>query len=122
MIIHSADAPTFQQDGLLATGYASPSRGADISLWKLTLPAGNRSPLHSLSRDEAFLALGGTAVATIDGEEHAFAAGDCLVVPAGAEFSLRVGDEGLEAVCAMPAGAQASLLPDGPTFTPPWAA
>ena len=123
MIISSADAPTFRQDGVTAIGYASPSRGArDLSLWRLSLAPGESSPPHSLSREEVFLALAGSAVATIDGIPHAFAAGDCLVVPVGSRFILVAGEEGLDAVCAMAAGGKATLLPDGPTISPPWAA
>jgi mannose-6-phosphate isomerase-like protein (cupin superfamily) len=123
MIISSHDAPVFRQDGVTAVGYASPSRGAsDLSLWRLALAPGEASPPHSLSREEVFLALAGSAVATIAGIAHPFAGGDCLVVPVGEAFVLTAGDEGLDAVCAMAAGGQATLLPDGPTISPPWAA
>ena len=123
MIISSQDAPVFRQHGATAVGYASPSRGAtDLSLWRLSLAPGESSPPHSLSREEVFLALGGSAVAVIDGTEHLFAGGDCLVVPIGVPFVLVAGDAGLDAVCAMAAGGQATLLPDGPTIAPPWAA
>jgi mannose-6-phosphate isomerase-like protein (cupin superfamily) len=122
MIISSDDAPIFRQGGVTAVGYASPSRGAtDLSLWRLSLAAGETSPPHSLTREEVFLALGGSAVATIDGVEHRFAAGDCLVVAAGVPFVLTAGADGLDAVCAMAAGGQATILPDGPTIAPPWA-
>jgi mannose-6-phosphate isomerase-like protein (cupin superfamily) len=123
MLITSEDAPHFRQGGVNAVGYASPSRGArELSLWRLSIAAGERSPAHTLDREEVFLALDGSAVATIAGEEQAFAAGDCLVVPAHEPFVLVAGDTGLEAVCAMPAGGRATLLPDGPTITPQWAA
>ena len=122
MIISSQDAPVFHQHGATAVGYASPSRGAtDLSLWRLSLAPGEASPPHSLSREEVFLALSGSAIATIAGVEHPFAGGDCLVVPVGEPFILAAGDEGLDAVCAMAAGGQATLLPDGPTISPPWA-
>jgi mannose-6-phosphate isomerase-like protein (cupin superfamily) len=123
MIISSADAPVFHQAGVTAVGYASPSRGAtDLSLWRLSLAPGEASPPHSLSREEVFLALAGSAVATIDGAEHPFAGGDCLVVSTGVPFVLKAGEKGLDAVCAMAAGGQATILPDGPTISPPWAA
>ena len=123
MIIRSEDAPTFTQGGTTATGYASPSRGArDLAVWRLELAAGEASPPHTLTREEVFLALAGAATATLDGAEHAFAAGDCLVVPASVPFTLTAGDGGLSAVCAMVAGGQATILPDGPTIVPPWAA
>src|SRR5690349_7140635 len=66
MIITSADAPTFEQGGTTAVGYASPSRGAlDVSLWRLAIAPGQTSPTHSLSREEAFRALAGPAAATV---------------------------------------------------------
>jgi mannose-6-phosphate isomerase-like protein (cupin superfamily) len=123
MIIPFEDAPTFTQGGTVATGYASPSRGArDVSLWRLALAPEETSPPHTLSHEEVFLALDGSGTATLDGAEEAFAAGDCLIVPAGVPFVLRAGAAGLGAVCAMAAGGQATLMPDGPTITPPWAA
>jgi mannose-6-phosphate isomerase-like protein (cupin superfamily) len=123
MIISSESAPTFERGGVTAVGYASPSRGArDLSVWRLSLAPGEASPPHSLSREEVFLALEGSAVATIAGVEHRLGARDCLVVPADEAFVLVAGESGLEAVCAMAAGGEATLLPDGPTFAPPWAA
>ena len=122
MIIRSADAPTFEQGGTTAVGYASPSRGSrDLSLWRIALAAGEASPPHSLSHEEVFLALDGDATATIDGKAEHFASGDCLVVPAGRTFAIQAGDRGLSAVCAMVAGGEATIEPDGPTITPPWA-
>jgi mannose-6-phosphate isomerase-like protein (cupin superfamily) len=122
MLITAHDAPTFEQHGVTAVGYASPSRGAgEISLWRLAIAAGEVSPPHTLSNEEVFLALGGSAVAVIGGQEHAFAAGDCLVVPTATPFTLTAGEHGFEAVCAMAAGGRATILPDGPTIAPPWA-
>ena len=80
------------------------------------------SPQHTLSYEEVFLVLEGEATATIAGDDEIAAAGDCLIVPAGKPFVLRAGDDGLAAVCAMAAGGVATILPDGPTITPPWAA
>jgi gentisate 1,2-dioxygenase len=123
MIITSETAPRFQQGGVTAVGYAAPSRGAtELSVWRLSLVPGERTPPHAVSHEEVFLVLEGSAVATIDDVEHAFGAGDCLVVPPWSSFALVAGDTGLEAVCAMTAGATATILPDGPTITPPWAA
>jgi mannose-6-phosphate isomerase-like protein (cupin superfamily) len=123
MIITAASAPTFTLDGTTAVGYASPSRGAaDLSLWRIRLDPGTASPYHALSREEVFLALDGDAVATVDGTEHPLSPGDCLVVPPGVPFALAAGSGGFAAVCAMAAGGEATILPDGPTITPPWAA
>ena len=71
MIIRSQDAPRFVAGGTTATGYASPSRGAQgLSLWRVALAAGETSPPHTLSHEEVFLALDGSAVATIDGHDE----------------------------------------------------
>jgi quercetin dioxygenase-like cupin family protein len=122
MIIRSEEAPAFRQGGTTAIGYASPSRGgSEVSVWRVALEPGESSPDHALSSQEVFLALEGSATATIDGVAETCRAGDCLVVPAGAPFTLRAGDEGFAAVCAMKADGRATLLPDGPTLTPPWA-
>jgi quercetin dioxygenase-like cupin family protein len=123
MLITAATAPTFTQDGTIAVGYASPSRGAaDLSLWRIRLEPGAASPYHAVSREEVFLALDGDAVATLDGVEHRLEPGDCLVVPPEVPFAIAAGSGGFAAVCAMAAGGEATILPDGPTITPPWAA
>jgi quercetin dioxygenase-like cupin family protein len=103
-------------------GLASPSRGAsETAVWRLTLEAGAPGAVHSLDREEVFVALAGAARATVGGDEHELAAGEALVVPAGVEFALaNPHDEPFEAVVAFPVGGRATL-PGGEPFTPPWA-
>jgi mannose-6-phosphate isomerase-like protein (cupin superfamily) len=69
-----------------------------------------------------FLALDGSAVARIDGQDESLRPGDCLIVPPGAPFVLSAGADGFGAVCAMRSEGRATIMPDGPTITPPWAA
>jgi quercetin dioxygenase-like cupin family protein len=122
MIIRSDDAPRFTAGGTTATGYASPSRGAQgLSLWRIVLTAGECTPPHTLTHEEVFLALDGSATATIDGRDEELHAGDCLIVPPDAPFILCAAADGFGAVCAMRSGGQATIMPDGPTMTPPWA-
>src|SRR3954469_14090800 len=55
----------------------------------------------------------------VDGAEQPIGPGDCLVLPAGAEFSFRVGaNESFCAMACMRTGGQAVL--EGETFAPPW--
>jgi mannose-6-phosphate isomerase-like protein (cupin superfamily) len=124
MLIKRNEAPTFTQGGTDVTGYASPSRGAnDTGVWRLSIAPGSASPPHTLSREEVFLALSGSAEATIGDERFVVEPGDCLIVPVGQAHSLATrGDRPFEAVCCMAVGGEATLLPDGPTITPPWAA
>src|SRR3954469_1650718 len=70
-IIRDGDAPRFGEEGVSVTGLASPSRGcATVSAWRVVLAPGAGSPEHTLTSDEAFVALRGTARVTLDGAEH----------------------------------------------------
>jgi mannose-6-phosphate isomerase-like protein (cupin superfamily) len=121
-IIRDQDAPRFGEDGVTVTGLASPSRGsATVSAWRVVLAPGAGSPEHTLTSDEAFVALRGRARVELDGAAHDLAAGDCLVVAPERPFTIRNdGPEPFEAVCCMAAGGQAVVAGQG-AFAPPWA-
>jgi mannose-6-phosphate isomerase-like protein (cupin superfamily) len=121
-IIRDHDAPRFGDDGVNVTGLAAPSRGcATVSAWRVVLDPGAGSPEHTLTSDEAFVALRGTATVTLDGADHDLGAGDCLVVAPERAFSIRNdGPEPFEAVCCMAAGGRAVVAGQG-AFAPPWA-
>ena len=121
-IIRDQDAPRFGADGVSVTGLASPSRGcATVSAWRVVLAPGAGSPEHTLTSDEAFVALRGHARVELDGAAHDLAAGDCLVVAPERPFSIRNdGPEPFEALCCMAAGGQAVVAGQG-AFPPPWA-
>jgi quercetin dioxygenase-like cupin family protein len=100
---------------------ASPSLGAEeTSVWRVELEPGTPGLPHRLTREEIFVILAGTAVASLDGEPRRVASGSTLVLPAGVELSLATGDEGLEAIVCLPVGGQ-GMIGDGEPFTPPWA-
>ena len=121
-IIREQDAPRFGQDGVEVTGLASPSRGCDtVSAWRVLLQPGAGSPEHTLTSDEAFVALRGSARVQLDGETQELRAGDCLVVAPERRFAIHNdGAEPFEAVCCMAAGGQAVVEGEG-SFVPPWA-
>ena len=122
-LITQQTAPPFAAGGTTITGYAAPSRGArSVSLWRIELAPGSSSPLHQMDVEEVFLGLEGSAVAEVGGQETTVTAGDCLILPAATPFVLTAAHDGpFRAVACMPAGGQATLLPDGETFVPPWA-
>ena len=71
--------------------------------------------------EEVFLCVDGSAVVTVDGEERIMGAGDCLVLPAGADFAFQVpGDAPFKAVACIPAGGKATMTGSGETVVPPW--
>jgi len=121
-LIKRPDAPTFDAGGTTVTGYAAPSRGAaEVSVWQIELAPGSTSPRHHMDREEIFLGLDGHAVARVGEAERCLGAGDCLILPAGTDFTLHVpGPHPFRALACLPAGAQAIMAADGATFVPPW--
>jgi quercetin dioxygenase-like cupin family protein len=119
--IAAADAPIFTLPGTTFTGLAAPSRGArENAVWRVALAPGTLPRAHQLTREEILVATSGDAVASLNGEEIRFSAGDALIIPAFAEFSLaNPGDAAFEAVAVLPVGARA-MMQDGELFTPPW--
>jgi mannose-6-phosphate isomerase-like protein (cupin superfamily) len=93
-----------------------------VSAWRVLLAPGAASPEHTLTSDEAFVALRGSARVELDGESEKLTAGDCLIVAPERRFTIRNdGVEPFEAVCCMAAGGQAVVEGEG-SFVPPWAA
>src|SRR3954453_15475442 len=123
-LIKRTDAPTFDAGGTSVIAYAAPSRGAaEVSVWQIELAPGSTSPRHHMDREEIFLGISGHAVADVDGVRHDLRAGDCLILPAGTDFTLHVPDaEPSRALACVPAGARAIMAADGASFVPPWAA
>jgi mannose-6-phosphate isomerase-like protein (cupin superfamily) len=122
-IIKSSSAPAFELPGLHVVGLASPARGArETSVWRLAIAPGTDGALHSVDREEIFVALAGRATATVGDDTFAVAPGDALIIPAGVPFALaNPHAETFEAVAALPVGGRAAY-PGGDPFMPPWTA
>ena len=120
-VIPVPPGPTHQAGAATFTSLATPSRGTtDTSVWMVELAPGAPGTPHSLTREEVFVVLEGTATATIDGVTEVAAKGDAISVPPGVAFELaNAGDEPVTLLCALPVGGQAQLG-DGTTFVPPW--
>ena len=119
--LRAESAPQFSWPGLSVTGLAAPSRGSrETSVWRLRLAPHEPGPLHSVDREEIFVALSGRAEVTLGGELHELGPGDTLIVPAGHAFSLRAtGADPFEALALAPVGVRAKLA-EGEPFAPPW--
>ena len=126
-VIRAADAVHFTLGDASFAGLAAPSRGSrENAVWRVLLTSTEPGAVHSLDHEEVLVALGGRAVATLDGADHDVAPGDCLIVAPGTPFALRCaepldgGSPAFEAIAVLPAGATACLA-GGEPFTPPWA-
>ena len=120
-ILAAPSAPKFEVPFLEVTGLAAPSRGAREScVWRLSLAPGAPGTVHSMDREEIFVALAGRARVSLDGRSHELGPGDTLIVPAGQAFALEnPGPEPFEALAVLPVGGRA-CLPAGEPFAPPW--
>jgi mannose-6-phosphate isomerase-like protein (cupin superfamily) len=122
-LIAAADAAVFDVPDTHVVAYAAPSRGsAELCLWRIDIAPGATSPLHHMDCEEVFLCVHGSAVVELPGQRRPLAAGDCLVLPAGTDFSFRVGEQGFRAVACIRAGGKATMAASGDTFVPPWTA
>lgn len=121
-VLTAPAAPTHEVGGARFTSLATPSRGAtDTCVWKVEILPGNPAVPHSLTREEVFVVLEGTASVRLAGDASQARAGDAIVVPAGVDFELaNASSEPLRLLCCLPVGGQARLA-DGAAFTPPWA-
>lgn len=125
-LIAAADVAVFDIPDAHVVAYAAPSRGStELCLWRIDIAPGSTSPLHHLDCEELFLCLDGAAVVELPGDlpgRRPIAAGDCLVLPAGTDFSFHVGDQPFRAVACMRAGGKATMAASGETVVPPWTA
>jgi mannose-6-phosphate isomerase-like protein (cupin superfamily) len=121
-VLRAPAAPTHDLGHARFTSLATPSRGStDTSVWTVEILPDTPATPHSLTREEVFVVLEGTAAVRIAGVADQAKAGDSIVVPADVEFELaNAGSGPLRLVCCLPVGGQGRLA-DGTTFTPPWA-
>lgn len=120
-IIRIPKAATHEMGGNRFTSVATPSNGSsETSVWYVEIPPANVPAPHSLTREEVFVVLAGSASVRIGGESADVASGNAFVVPVGSTFELtNSGSNPLRLLCCMPVGGQAQLA-DGTMITPPW--
>jgi len=121
-VLPAPTAPVHEIEGARFRSLATPSRGAaETAVWQVEIAPGAPATPHSLTREEIFHVLAGEAAITLDGAEHAVAAGDTIVVPPDVPVAIaNPGAAPLRMLCVQPVGGQAKLA-DGTAFTPPWA-
>ena len=120
-VIHADQAAVHQMHGTSFTAYASPARGSrELCAWHIEIPGHTEGVRHRVSREEVLYVLSGTIRASLDGQADDAAAGDVIVVPAGAQFGVdNPGNEPATAWVTTSVGLL-GVLPDGSWISPPW--
>ena len=121
-VIHTPSEATHDLGGTRFKTLVSPTRGArETSIWEVEIAPGTVPTPHSLTREEVFVVLAGTASVRIESAHEVAVSGDAIVIPASVRFELaNAGSTPLRLLCCMPVGGQA-VTDDGSAFTPPWA-
>jgi quercetin dioxygenase-like cupin family protein len=120
-VFRSADEPTFDLQGHLVAGLATPSLGArETIMYRLRVNPDSASlPAHRHDHEEVFHVLSGSITWIGDGEEHPVHAGDTVIIPAGVLHSASATGEPADLLAAMPVGTL--FIPEeGEGAVPPW--
>ena len=120
-VIHAAETSVHQLHGTSFTSYASPARGSrELCAWRIEIPGHPTGTPHHVSREEVLYILSGTARATIGDQSEDAAAGEVILVPAGARFGIdNLSTEPVIAWVTTSVGLL-GVLPDGSWISPPW--
>jgi mannose-6-phosphate isomerase-like protein (cupin superfamily) len=120
-VIRAAESVVHQLHGTSFTSYASPARGSrELCAWRIEIPGRTDGVPHHVSREEVLYVLSGTLRATVDGDAADAAAGDVILVPAGAQFGVSNQTASGATAWVTTTVGFAGVLPDGSWFTPPW--
>jgi mannose-6-phosphate isomerase-like protein (cupin superfamily) len=120
-VIHASQAVVHQMHGASFTSYAAPARGSrELCAWRVEVPGHTEGVAHQVSREEVVYVLSGTMRVMLDDQPGQAAAGDAVLVPAGARFRIdNPSDEPVTAWVTTNAGL-AVIMPDGSRLVPPW--
>lgn len=83
-IVPHAGLKTFRNTGASLVGLATPSLGAaEVEVWRSSIAAGARTPVHTHDSEEVFIILAGRGVAHVGDQALPFEAPATLIAPAG---------------------------------------
>ncbi|WP_232661941.1 cupin domain-containing protein [Pseudonocardia sp. TRM90224] len=122
-IIHSTDARRTETPNGVMTTFASPTQGGTaIAMWRVDGVPASVGPDHTFDADQIWTIVDGALTVDLDGESHALAPGDTIVMPAGVRRQVHAGAErGFAAIVAAPGDAKASAGGSEPVL-PGWIA
>ena len=120
-VIQAGQAVVHELHGTTFTSYARPGSGSrELCSWRVEIPGRTEGVPHQVSREEVLYILSGSVRVLIDDNRQDAAAGDAIVVPAGARFGLdNLADEPMIAWVTTTPGFGA-IMADGSWLTPPW--
>ncbi|MFD9128407.1 cupin domain-containing protein [Kitasatospora sp. NPDC059571] len=122
-VVRPEQAVRHETHGARFLVHASPATGAAVlRAWRLEIPAGTAGVEHTISHEEVFHLLAGSAVVAIDGRPATLAAGDTAVAPAGSTLRVDNPGPGPAAAWVTTTAGLTATLADGTVITPPWAA
>jgi quercetin dioxygenase-like cupin family protein len=122
LVISETEARTIRTPNAVMASLAGPSQGsAELSSWRVRMEAGARGPEHIIDREQVWMLLAGTLEFSVDGSPSTAAAGQAVVLPAGAVRQIHSGPEAAEALVCMPIGGQARVVGSEATQPLPWA-
>lgn len=104
-VIAETAARTTTTPGGTMTALAGPSQGShEVSTWRVRMPDGAQSPVHTIDRDQVWMPLEGAFECAVAGESFTVRAGEAAVVPAGAERQITAVESAEALVCMRPDG------------------
>ena len=121
-LIRAAERRRSETPNGVMTTSASPSLGdtAGLSLWWVEMAPGASGPVHTFDAEQLWSVVDGTATVTIDGTRLEVAAGDTVVLPAGAVRQIQASSALRVAVCGS-GNAVASVPGEAQSRgVPPW--
>lgn len=122
-VIPATAARRSETPNAVMTTLASPTQGgAGLALWRVDMTPGASGPEHLFDVEQIWTTLAGAATVTVDGADHALAAGDTIILRGGQVRRIAAGGDGFQAVVAAPAGARALLTDGTDRGVPPWIA
>ncbi len=111
-IVRHHQARRTETPNAVTTTIASPSvGGAEHSLWRVSMRAGQAGPRHRTDREQVITVLSGRARVEVEAEQVSLGPGDTLVIAAGAERRVHA-PEPLEMLSSARPDVRA-LMPDG---------
>lgn len=120
-VIHADQTSVHTLHGASFTAYASPDRGShELCAWRIEIAGRTEGIRHHVSREEVLYVLSGTIHASVDGRAEQAAAGDVILVPAGAEFGVDNHADAPATAWVTTSVGFRGVLPDGTWFAPPW--